>query len=121
MKCMVAVKQVVDPYVAIRVNSAQTAVETTNVKMAMNPFDEIAVEEAVRHKEAGIISEITAVSIGGASCNETLRQALALGADDAILIDAPTILSPLQIAKTLAAVAKAQNTQLIIMGKQAID
>jgi len=121
MKCLVAVKQVVDPYVNIRINSNNTAVETSNIKMAMNPFDEIAMEEALRQKEAGIISSITAVSIGSTSVQETLRQALARGADAAILVATDQTLTPLNIAKILAVLAKQQQIQLVMLGKQAID
>lgn len=121
MKCLVAIKQVIDPYVTIRVKSDQSAVETNNVKMAMNPFDEIAIEEAVKQKEAGNITEIIAVSIGSMTCQETLRQALARGADQAILIETALTLTPLAIAKILAAVAKQQQPQLFMLGKQAID
>jgi electron transfer flavoprotein beta subunit len=121
MKCLVAVKQVVDPYVNIRINSDHTAVETSNIKMAMNPFDEIAIEEAMRQKESGAISSITAVSIGTINVQETLRQALARGADAAIHIATDQILTPLNVAKVLTALVKQQQTQLVIMGKQAID
>lgn len=121
MKCLVAVKQVVDPYVNIRINNAHTAVETANIKMAMNPFDEIAMEEAMRQKEAGIISFITAVSIGPISVQETLRQALARGADEAIHVVTSQTLTPLNIAKILAVLVKQQQTQLVLLGKQAID
>lgn len=121
MKCLVAVKQVVDPYISIRINNDNTAIETTNLKMAMNPFDEIAIEEAVRHKKSGIVSFITAVSIGNNSVQETLRQALARGADEAIHIETTQNLSPLNIAKILATIVKQQQPQLVILGKQAID
>jgi len=121
MKCLVTVKQVVDPYINIRINSDHTAVETANIKMAMNPFDEIAMEEAMRQKEAGIISSITAVSIGPISVQETLRQALARGADEAIHVVTSQTLTPLNIAKVLAVLVKQQQTQLVLLGKQAID
>ncbi len=121
MKCLVAVKQVIDPYVNIRINSKHTAIETSNIKMAMNPFDEIAMEEAMRQKEAGILSFITAVSIGPNSVQETLRQALAYGADDAIHVETTQILTPLNVAKILAILVKQQQSQLVLLGKQAID
>jgi electron transfer flavoprotein beta subunit len=121
MKCLVAVKQVIDAYVTIRVKTDNSGVETNNVKLAMNPFDEIAVEEAVRQKEAGIITEIIAVSIGTQACQETLRQALARGADQAILVETNDILTPLAIAKILAAITKQQDPKIILLGKQAID
>jgi electron transfer flavoprotein beta subunit len=121
MKCLVAIKQVIDPYVTIRVKADHSAVETNNVKMAMNPFDEIAIEEAVRQKEAGKITEIVAVSIGTQACQETLRQALARGADQAVLIETNQVFTPLAIAKILAKIAEQQQSQLVIMGKQAID
>lgn len=121
MKCLVAVKQVVDPYVNIRINSNNTAVETNNIKMAMNPFDEIAMEEAMRQKEAGIINHITVVSIGPISVQETLRQALARGADEAIQVETNQNLTPLNIAKVLASLTKQHQAQLVLLGKQAID
>lgn len=121
MKCLVAVKQVIDPYVSIRINNSHTAVETSNIKMAINPFDEIALEEAVRQKESGVISYITAVSIGTTSVQESLRQALARGADDAIHIETSQNLTPLNVAKVLAIVIKQQESQLVLLGKQAID
>jgi electron transfer flavoprotein beta subunit len=121
MKCLIAVKQVVDPYVSIRINSNNTAVETSNIKMAMNPFDEIAMEEGMRQKEAGAISFITAVSIGSDKVQETLRQALARGADEAIHIVTNQTLSPLNIAKVLAILIKQQQIELVMLGKQAID
>jgi electron transfer flavoprotein beta subunit len=121
MKCLVAIKQVIDPYVTIRIKADNSAVETNNVKMAMNPFDEIAIEEAVRQKEAGKITEIIAISIGTTACQETLRQALARGADQAILIETNEQFGPLQIAKILTKIAQQQNPQLFILGKQAID
>ena len=121
MKCLVAVKQVIDPYVAISINADNSAVTTNNVKLAMNPFDEIALEEAVRQKEAGKITEIVAVSIGTNASQETLRQALAHGADAAILVATEQIFFFFNIAKILAAIATQQQTKLIILGKQAID
>lgn len=121
MKILVAVKRVIDPYVKIRINAEQTAVETQQVKMGMNPFDEIAIEEALRWKEAGRASEVVAVSIGNEMCQETLRHALALGADKAILIRSETSYCPLDIARILAVVAQKECPQLIVMGKQSID
>ncbi len=121
MKCLVAVKQVIDPYVSIRINSNHTAIETSNVKMTMNPFDEIAMEEAMRHKESGAISYITAVSIGPINVQETLRQALARGADEAIHVDTNQTLTPFNIAKVLAILVAQQQAQLVLLGKQAID
>jgi electron transfer flavoprotein beta subunit len=121
LKVMVAIKRVIDFNVKVRVKSDGTGVETTNVKMSMNPFDEIALEEAVRLKEKGIATEILAVSCGSASSQETLRTALALGADRAILVQTDVELQPLAVAKLLAAVAKRELPQLVILGKQAID
>jgi electron transfer flavoprotein beta subunit len=121
LKVMVAIKRVIDFNVKVRVKSDGTGVETTNVKMSMNPFDEIALEEAVRLKEKGIATEILAVSCGSASSQETLRTALALGADRAILVQTDVELQPLAVAKLLAAVAKREVPQLVILGKQAID
>jgi electron transfer flavoprotein beta subunit len=121
MKVFVPIKRVVDPYVKIRVKADRTGVETQNVKIAMNPFDEIAIEEAVRWKEAGFITEIIAVSIGNATSQETLRQALALGADRAILVQTETTLEPLNIAKILSHLVKQHDPHIVIMGKQAID
>lgn len=121
MKALVAVKRVVDYNVKIRIKADQTGIETANVKMAMNPFDEIAIEEAVRLKEARIINEIVAVSMGTAAVQETLRTALALGADRAIAVQTDTELQPLAVAKLLQAIAKQENPDLIILGKQAID
>ena len=121
MKVIVAVKRVVDYNVKIRVKSDGSGVETANVKMSMNPFDEIAVEEAVRLKEAGIATEIVAVSLGAAACQETLRTALAVGADRALLIETDADLQPLAVAKLLRAVAEREQAQLVILGKQAID
>src|SRR5215468_191202 len=121
MKVLVAVKRVVDFNVKVRVKPDGSGVDTANVKMSMNPFDEIAVEEAVRLKEKGIATEIVAVSCGIAACQETLRTALALGADRAILVETDAELQPLAVAKLLKAIALKEAPQLVIMGKQAID
>ena len=121
MKVLVPVKRVVDYNVSVRVKADGSDVDIANVKMSMNPFDEIAMEEAVRLKEAGVATEIVAVSAGVAQCQETLRSALALGADRAILIETTEQLQPLAVAKLLAAVVKQENPSLVIMGKQAID
>ena len=121
MKILVAVKRVVDYNVKVRVKSDQSGVETANVKMSMNPFDEIAVEEAVRLKEAGVATEVIAVSIGVAQCQETLRTAMAIGADRAILVETDEEMQPLAVAKVLKAIADRENPQLLILGKQAID
>ncbi len=121
MKALVAVKRVVDYNVKVRVKSDNTGVDTANVKMSMNPFDEIAVEEAVRLKEKGIITEIVAVSCGVTQCQETLRTAMAIGADRAILVQTDVELQPLAVAKLLQAVVTKEQPHLIILGKQAID
>ncbi len=121
MKIIVAVKRVVDYNVKVRVKSDQTGVDIANVKMSMNPFDEIAVEEAVRLKEAGVATEVIAVSCGVTQCQETLRTALAIGADRAILVESTEDLQPLAVAKLLAAIVKKEGPQLVIVGKQAID
>jgi len=121
MKILVAVKRVVDYNVKIRVKSDQSGVDTANVKMSMNPFDEIAVEEAIRLKEAGIASEIVVFSAGSPQCQETLRTALAIGADRAILVETEIDLQPLAVAKLLQAVCVKEQPELIILGKQAID
>lgn len=121
MKVLVPVKRVVDYNVKIRVKSDGSGVDLANVKMSMNPFDEIAVEEAVRLKEAGAASEVVVVSIGPAQAQETLRTALAMGADRAILIKADDLVEPLGVAKVLKAVAEAEKPGLVILGKQAID
>src|SRR5580765_8465243 len=121
MKILVAVKRVVDFNVKVRVKADGSGVETANVKMSMNPFDEIAVEEAIRLKEAGTASEIVAVSCGPQACQETLRTALALGADRAILVETDVELQPLAVAKLLKAIADKESPRLIILGKQAID
>ena len=121
MKILVCVKRVVDYNVKVRVKSDQTGVDIANVKMSMNPFDEIAVEEAVRLKEKGVATEIIAVSCGLPSCQETLRTALAIGADRAILVDTDVELQPLGVAKLLKALVDKEQPQLVILGKQAID
>jgi electron transfer flavoprotein beta subunit len=121
MKALVAVKRVVDYNVKVRVKSDGSGVDIANVKMSMNPFDEIAVEEATRLKEKGVVSEIVAVSCGVAQCQETLRTAMAIGADRAILIETDAELQPLAVAKLLKAVVDKEAPQLIILGKQAID
>ena len=121
MKVLVAVKRVVDYNVKVRVKSDQSGVDIANVKMSMNPFDEIAVEEAVRLKEAGLVTEIIAFSAGPQACQETLRTALAIGADRAILCETDIELQPLAVAKLLQAIYSKEQPQLIIMGKQAID
>ncbi len=121
MKVLVAVKRVVDFNVKIRVKADQTGVETANVKMSMNPFDEIGVEEAVRLKEKGTASEIVAISIGPAQAQETLRTALAMGADRGILVQADGEMQPLAVAKLLKAVVDKEGPRLVILGKQAID
>jgi electron transfer flavoprotein beta subunit len=121
MKVLVAVKRVVDFNVKVRVKADHTGVETANVKMSMNPFDEIAVEAAVRLKEAGAATEILAVSCGPLACQETLRTALAIGADRAILVETNEELQPLAVAKLLKAICQKESPQLVIMGKQAID
>ena len=121
MKILVPVKRVLDANVKARVKSDQSGVDLANVKMAMNPFDEIAVEEATRLKEKGVATEIVAVSIGAAQAKDTIVQALTIGADRGILIQSDADLEPLAIAKLLKAVAEAEKPDLIIMGKQAID
>jgi electron transfer flavoprotein beta subunit len=121
MKLLVPVKRVVDYNVKVRVKADHTGVETANVKMSMNPFDEIAVEEAVRLKEKGIATEIIAVSAGPAACAEQIRTALAMGADRGILIEHDGVLEPLAVAKLLKAVIEKESPQLVILGKQAID
>ena len=121
MKALVAVKRVVDYNVKVRVKSDQTGVDIANVKMSMNPFDEIAVEEAVRLKEKGVVSEIIAVSCGDAKAQETLRTAMAIGADRGILVETSEELQPLAVAKLLKALVDKEQPQLIILGKQAID
>ena len=121
MKILVPVKRVVDYNVKVRVKSDGTGVETTGVKMSMNPFDEIAVEEAVRLKEKGIASEVVAVSLGGAACAETIRTALAVGADRGILVETDVDLQPLAVAGLLKALVDREQPLLVILGKQAID
>ena len=121
MKILVPVKRVVDYNVKVRVKSDGTGVETAGVKMSMNPFDEIAVEEAVRLKEKGIATEIVAVSLGIAACAETIRTALAMGADRGILVETDVDLQPLAVAKLLKALADREQPKLMILGKQAID
>jgi len=121
MKVIVPIKRVVDYNVKIRVKADQTDVETANVKMSMNPFDEIAVEEAVRLKEAGSASEIIVVSVGVAACQETLRTALALGADRAIHVETDQETQPLGVANVLVKIVERETPQVVIMGKQAID
>ncbi len=121
MKLLVAVKRVIDYNVKVRVKADQTGVDLANVKMSMNPFDEIAVEEAVRLKEAGIATEVVVVSLGVLQAQETLRTALAMGADRAILVQTDAELQPLAVAKLLKAVVDKEAPQLVILGKQAID
>src|ERR1700741_102450 len=121
MKILVPVKRVVDFNVKIRVKADQGGVETANVKMSMNPFCEIAIEEAVRLKEKGVATEIIAVSVGPAKAQETLRTALAMGADRAILVTSETDVEPLGVAKILKAIADEEQPGLVILGKQAID
>ena len=121
MKILVPVKRVVDYNVKIRVKADQSGVELANVKMAMNPFDEIAVEEAVRLKEAGTATEVVAFSAGVAQCQETLRTAMAIGADRGILAETDVDLQPLAVAKLLKAVVDKEQPRLVILGKQAID
>jgi len=121
MKILVPVKRVVDYNVKVRVKADGTGVETAGVKMSMNPFDEIGVEEAMRLKEAGSATEVVAVSCGVAQCQETLRTALAIGADRAILVQTDAELQPLAVAKLLSALVEREQPQLVILGKQAID
>ncbi len=121
MKVLVPVKRVIDSNVKVRVKPDQTGVDLANVKMAMNPFCEIAVEEAVRMKEKGIATEVVAVSIGPAQAGETLRTALAIGADRAILIQTDVDVEPLEVAKLLKAAVEEEKPDLVLMGKQAID
>ncbi len=121
MKILVSVKRVIDYNVKVRVNADNTAVDLTNTKMSMNPFCEIAVEEAIRLKEKGVASEVVVVSVGSKACQETLRTALALGADRAIQVETEDHLDSLVVAKLLAKVAEQEAPELIIMGKQAID
>ena len=121
MKALVAVKRVVDYNVKVRVKSDGTGVDISNVKMSMNPFDEIAIEEAVRLKEKGVVTEIIAVSCGVAQCAETLRTAMAIGADRSILVETTADLQPLAVAKLLKALVDKEQPGLVILGKQAID
>ena len=121
MKVLVPVKRVVDFNVKVRVKPDGSGVDTANVKMSMNPFDEIAVEEAVRLKEKGVATELVAVSCGVAACQETLRTALAIGADRAILVESDAELQPLAVSKLLKAIVDKESPQLVILGKQAID
>ena len=121
MKVLVPVKRVVDYNVKVRVKSDGTGVDIANVKMSMNPFDEIAVEEAVRLKEKGVVTEVIAVSCGVAQCQETLRTAMAIGADRAILVETDVELQPLAVAKLLKALVDKEQPGLVILGKQAID
>ena len=121
MKVLVPVKRVIDYNVKIRVKSDQTGVETANVKMSMNPFDEISVEEAIRMKEAGTADEIIVVSIGVQQCQETIRTALAMGADRGIHVKSDVDLEPLAVAKVLKALVEKEGPELVILGKQAID
>ena len=121
MKILVSVKRVVDFNVKVRVKGDGSGIETANVKMSMNPFDEIAVEEAVRLKEAGAATEIVVVSCGPQACQETLRTALAIGADRAILVQTDAELQPLAVAKLLKAIVDKEKPNLVILGKQAID
>ena len=121
MKILVSVKRVVDYNVKVRVKSDGTGVDIANVKMSMNPFDEIAVEEAVRLKEKGVVTEVIAVSCGVTQCQETLRTAMAIGADRAILVETDAELQPLAVAKLLKALVDKEQPQLVILGKQAID
>jgi len=121
MKVLIPIKRVVDFTVKVRVKSDGSGVDLDNVKMSMNPFDEIAVEEAIRLKERGIVTEIVTVSIGSSACQETLRTAMAMGADRSILIESENDLEPLAVAKALKALVLKENPQLVILGKQAID
>jgi electron transfer flavoprotein beta subunit len=121
MKVLIAVKRVIDYNVKIRVKSDNSGVETANVKMSMNPFDEIAVEEAVRLKEVGTASEIIVISMGTAQSSETIRTALAMGADRGILVETNTELQPLAVAKLLKAIVDKESPEIVIVGKQAID
>ncbi len=121
MKVLVAVKRVVDYNVKVRVKSDNSGVEIANIKMSMNPFDEIAIEEAVRLREKGVVTEVIAVSCGVTQCQETLRTAMAIGADRAILVETAVELQPLAVAKLLKALVDKEQPGLIILGKQAID
>ena len=121
MKILVPVKRVVDYNVKVRVKADQSGVELANIKMSMNPFDEISVEEAIKLREAGVVTEVIAVSIGVTQCQETLRTALAMGADRAILIETSADIQPLAVAKLLKAICEKESPQMVILGKQAID
>jgi electron transfer flavoprotein beta subunit len=121
MKALVPVKRVVDFNVKVRVNPSHTDVDTADLKMSMNPFDEIAIEEAVRLKEKGIVTHILTVSVGGHACEEQIRVALAMGADEGVLIEHDGALEPLAVAKLLKALAEREHPALIILGKQSID
>lgn len=121
MKALVAIKRVIDYQVKLRVKADQSGVETQNVKMSINPFDEIALEEALRLKEKNIVSEVIVVSIGLEQCQESLRQALALGADRAILVETSMDFEPLNVAKILQKIAEQEKVELVLLGKQAID
>lgn len=121
MKVLVPVKRVVDFNVKVRVKSDQTDVDIANVKMSMNPFDEIAIEEAVRLKEKGVVNEVVAVSCGEKPCQETLRTAMAIGADRSVQVETDALLQPLAVAKLLKAVVEKEQPNLVILGKQAID
>lgn len=121
MKVLVPVKRVVDHNVKVRVKSDQTSVDIANVKMSMNPFDEIAIEEAVRLKEKGVVAEVIAVSCGEKPCQETLRTAMAIGADRSVQVETEVELQPLAVAKLLKAMVDKEQPQLVILGKQAID
>ena len=121
MKILVPVKRVVDYNVKVRVKADQSGVELANIKMSMNPFDEISVEEAIKLREAGVVTEIIAVSIGVTQCQETLRTALAMGADRAILVETSAEIQPLAVAKLLKAICEKELPQMVILGKQAID
>src|SRR5436305_5526489 len=121
MKVLIPVKRVVDFNVKVRVKPDGSGIDTANVKMSMNPFDEIAVEEAIRLKEKGVATEVVAVSCGITACQETLRTALAIGADRAILVETDVEMQPLAVAKLLKALVDKEQPQLVILGKQAID
>lgn len=121
MKILVAVKRVIDPNIKVRVKADGSGIDLNNVKMAMNPFDEIAVEEAIRLKEAGLVDEVIVVSMGESKCQETIRTALAMGAERGIHVHTDTELQPLSVAKLLKAIVQKEQAELIILGKQAID
>ena len=121
MKVLVTAKRVIDPYMKVRVKSDGSGVETANIKMTINPFCEIAVEQAVRMKEAGSVTEIVVVSIGVTQCQETIRTAMAMGADRGILVETTEEVQPLAVAKVLKAIVEKEKPNLVIMGKQAID